>query len=38
MQCDENPFLSVQNKIKEICDKLGLGESVYELLKEPERI
>ncbi len=38
MQCDESPFLSVQNKIKEICDKLGLGESVYELLKEPERV
>lgn len=38
MQCDSNPFLSVQKEIKVICEKLGLEESVYELLKEPERI
>ena len=33
-----NPVQTVQEEIKYACEKLGLGESIYELLKEPERI
>lgn len=33
-----NPFEIVQKQIKTACDKLGLEESVYEILKEPERV
>jgi len=33
-----NPFKIVQKQIKEACDKLGYDDSVYELLKEPERV
>lgn len=33
-----NPVQSVQEEIKYACEKLGLGESIYELLKEPERV
>ncbi|MDD4570091.1 MAG: Glu/Leu/Phe/Val dehydrogenase [Tepidanaerobacteraceae bacterium] len=33
-----NPVESVQKEIKFACKKLGLGESYYELLKEPERV
>jgi len=33
-----NPFEIVRKEIKKACDKLGLGDSVYELLKEPEKV
>ena len=33
-----NPFEIVQKQIKIACDKLGLEESVYEILKEPEKV
>jgi len=33
-----NPFEIVQKEIKKACDKLGLGDSVYEILKEPEKV
>ena len=33
-----NPVDSVQQEIKFACKKLGLGQSYYELLKEPERV
>ncbi|MDO4773282.1 MAG: Glu/Leu/Phe/Val dehydrogenase [Bacillota bacterium] len=33
-----NPLESAQAKVKSACDKLGLDPSVYELLKEPERV
>ncbi|KXG76888.1 Catabolic NAD-specific glutamate dehydrogenase RocG [Fervidicola ferrireducens] len=33
-----NPFEIVQKQIKTACDKLGLEESVYEILKEPEKV
>jgi len=33
-----NPFEIVQKEIKSACDKLGLDNSVYEILKEPERV
>lgn len=33
-----SPFEIVQREIKQACAKLGLNESVYEVLKEPERV
>jgi len=33
-----NPFLAVQRKIKEVCDILGYGDEVFDILKEPEKI
>ncbi|NLU09565.1 MAG: Glu/Leu/Phe/Val dehydrogenase [Tepidanaerobacter acetatoxydans] len=33
-----NPVESVQQEIKFACEKLGLEDSFYELLKEPERV
>ncbi|MHB1452736.1 MAG: Glu/Leu/Phe/Val family dehydrogenase [Saccharofermentanales bacterium] len=33
-----NPFLAVQHKIKEVCDILGYGDEVFDILKEPEKI
>ncbi|ADL07959.1 Glu/Leu/Phe/Val family dehydrogenase [Thermosediminibacter oceani] len=33
-----NPFEIVQKQIKAACDKLGLEDSVYEVLKNPERV
>lgn len=33
-----NPFEIVRKEIKSACDKLGLDNSVYEILKEPERV
>jgi glutamate dehydrogenase len=33
-----NPFEIVQYEIKKACDKLNLSDSVYEILKEPERV
>jgi len=33
-----NPFLVVQEEIKTACEKLGLEDSIYEILKEPERV
>jgi glutamate dehydrogenase len=33
-----NPFEIVQKEIKSACEKLGLDNSVYEILKEPERV
>jgi glutamate dehydrogenase len=33
-----NPVESVQNEIKLACEKLGLDNSYYEILKEPERV
>ena len=33
-----NPFESVQSQIKKACKKLGLEKSIYEILKEPERV
>ncbi len=33
-----SPLISVQNQIKRACDALGLEQSVYELLKEPQRV
>ncbi|WP_422448725.1 Glu/Leu/Phe/Val family dehydrogenase [Thermoanaerobacterium sp. DL9XJH110] len=33
-----NPFESVRREIKLACEKLGLEESVYEILKEPEKV
>ena len=33
-----NPFKIAQDEIKWACDKLNLGNSVYEVLKEPERV
>lgn len=38
MSKTNNPVESVQKEIKFACKKLGLGESYYELLKEPERV
>ena len=32
-----NPLESAQKQVKDACDALGYGESVYELLKEPKR-
>ncbi len=34
----DNPLLSAQKQIRMACDRLDLGESVYELLKEPQRV
>jgi len=33
-----NPFLNAQRQVKKACDKLKLDPSVYELLKEPEKV
>lgn len=33
-----NPLINAQEQIKNACDKLGLDENVYELLKEPQRV
>ncbi|MCF6097412.1 Glu/Leu/Phe/Val dehydrogenase [Thermovorax subterraneus] len=33
-----NPFEIVQKQLKTACDKLGVEESVYEVLKEPEKV
>ena len=33
-----NPLLSAQSQVKKACDALKLGDDVYELLKEPQRI
>lgn len=33
-----NPLTSAQNHIKKACDKLGLEPSVYELLKNPQKV
>ncbi|SHM48861.1 glutamate dehydrogenase (NAD) [Caldanaerovirga acetigignens] len=33
-----NPFEIVQKQLKIACDKLGVEESVYEVLKEPEKV
>ncbi|TYP54328.1 Glu/Leu/Phe/Val family dehydrogenase [Thermosediminibacter litoriperuensis] len=33
-----NPFEIVQKQIKVACDKLGLEDSAYEVLKEPEKV
>ncbi|HHW02776.1 MAG TPA: Glu/Leu/Phe/Val dehydrogenase [Thermoanaerobacterales bacterium] len=33
-----NPFEIVQKEIKSACEKLGLDDSVYEVLKEPEKV
>ncbi len=33
-----NPLESAQKQVKTACDKLGLESSVYELLKEPQRV
>lgn len=38
MSTNSNPFLIVQQEIKAACDKLGLEESVFEVLREPERV
>ncbi|OQP16396.1 Glu/Leu/Phe/Val dehydrogenase dimerization domain-containing protein, partial [Geobacillus zalihae] len=35
---EENMFLSTQRVIKEALAKLGYGEEMYELLKEPLRV
>jgi glutamate dehydrogenase len=33
-----NPFKIVQQQVKMVCDKLGYENSVYEILKEPEKV
>ncbi|MDI3540831.1 MAG: glutamate dehydrogenase [Thermosediminibacterales bacterium] len=33
-----NPFKIVQQQVKMVCDKLGYEDSVYEILKEPEKV
>ncbi len=33
-----NPYLIVQKYLKDVCDKLDLDRSVYEILKEPKRV
>lgn len=33
-----NPLISAQKHVKKACDKLGLDPSVYELLKNPQKI
>lgn len=33
-----NPLESAQSQVKKACEALGLGEDVYELLKEPQRM
>ncbi len=33
-----NPLLNAQQQVKAACDALGLEESYYELLKEPQRV
>ena len=38
MDQNTNALLSAQNQVKKSCDKLGLEKSVYELLKEPQKI
>jgi glutamate dehydrogenase len=35
---ETNPFLTVQKKIKEVCDILNLQDEVYDILREPEKI
>lgn len=34
----QNPLMSVQTKIKEVCKILNYAEEVYEVLKEPEKV
>ena len=38
MSKTSNPFKAVQMQIKKACEKLGLEKSIYEILKEPERV
>jgi len=33
-----NPLLAAQQRVKSACDKLGVDEQVYEILKNPQRI
>lgn len=33
-----NPLLSAQEQVKKACDKLGLEDQVYQILKNPQRI
>ncbi len=33
-----NPFLNAQKQVKDACDKLGVDEAVYEILKQPLRV
>ncbi|HHU69857.1 MAG TPA: Glu/Leu/Phe/Val dehydrogenase [Thermoanaerobacterales bacterium] len=33
-----SPLKNVQKQIKNVCEKLGLEDSIYEILKEPERV
>ena len=33
-----NPLLAAQARVKSACDKLGLGNNIYEILKNPARI
>lgn len=35
---ESNPFLTVQKKIDEVCEILGLEDEVADILKEPEKI
>lgn len=35
---ESNPFFSVQNKIREVCEILKLDNEVLDILKEPEKI
>lgn len=35
---NQNPFISVQTKIKEVCKILHYSDEVYEILREPEKI
>ena len=39
MTCElTNPYLIVQKYLKDVCEKLELSQSVYEILKEPKRV
>lgn len=38
MSANVNPFPAAQQAIKEACDKLGLDEKVFEVLREPEKV
>jgi glutamate dehydrogenase len=39
MTCElTNPYLIVQKYLKDVCEKLDLSQSVYEILKEPKRV
>ena len=33
-----NPFIMAQKQVKDACDKLGTPDSVYEILKTPQRV